>query len=43
MGSMKDLVGMIPGVGKNIKDMDIDDDAFKSIEAIINSMTLREK
>ena len=43
MGSMKDLVGMIPGVGKNIKDMDIDDDAFKSIEAIINSMTPKER
>ena len=40
---MKDLVGMIPGVGKNIKDMDIDDDAFKSIEAIINSMTPKER
>tara|TARA_X000000950_G_scaffold45805_1_gene52219 strand:- start:33068 stop:34405 length:1338 start_codon:yes stop_codon:yes gene_type:complete len=43
MGSMKDLVGMIPGLGKNIKDMDIDDDAFKSIEAIINSMTPKER
>ena len=43
MGSMKDLVGMVPGLGKNIKDMDIDDDAFKSIEAIINSMTPKER
>ena len=42
MGSMKDLVGMIPGV-ENIKDMDIDDDVFKSIEAIINSMTPKER
>ncbi|MDC3129869.1 signal recognition particle protein [Bacteroidota bacterium] len=43
MGSMKDLVGMIPGIGKSIKEMDIDDDAFKSIEAIINSMTPKER
>src|SRR5690554_7224342 len=35
MGSMKDLVGMIPGAGKALKDVDIDDDAFKGIEAII--------
>ncbi|MDG1195068.1 MAG: signal recognition particle protein [Polaribacter sp.] len=39
MGSMKDLVGMIPGAGKAMKDVDIDDDAFKGIEAIIHSMT----
>ena len=39
MGNMKDLVGMIPGAGKMMKDVDIDDDAFKSIEAIIHSMT----
>ena len=39
MGSMKDLVGMIPGAGKAMKDVDIDDDAFKHIEAIIHSMT----
>lgn len=39
MGSMKDLVGMIPGAGKAMKDVDIDDDAFKYIEAIIHSMT----
>ena len=39
MGNLKDLMGMIPGVGKAIKDIDISDDAFKGIEAIINSMT----
>ena len=43
MGNMKDLVGMIPGVGKAIKDVDIDDDAFKGIEAIIYSMTRQER
>jgi signal recognition particle subunit SRP54 len=43
MGSMKDLVGMIPGVGKMMKDVDIDDDAFKGIEAIIGSMTPKER
>ena len=43
MGNLKDLAGMIPGVGKAIKDMDIDDDAFKSIEAIIQSMTPKER
>ncbi|PID68342.1 MAG: signal recognition particle protein [Flavobacteriia bacterium] len=43
MGSMKDLVGMIPGVGKMMKDVDIDDDAFKGIEAIIHSMTPQER
>ncbi len=43
MGSMKDLVGMIPGAGKAMKDVDIDDDAFKGIEAIINSMTPTER
>lgn len=43
MGNMKDLMGMIPGVGKAIKDVDIDDDAFKPIEAIINSMTPYER
>ncbi|TYP99153.1 signal recognition particle subunit FFH/SRP54 (srp54) [Tenacibaculum adriaticum] len=43
MGSMKDLVGMIPGAGKALKDVDIDDDAFKGIEAIINSMTPGER
>ena len=40
---MKDLVGMIPGVGKAMKDVDIDDDAFKGIEAIIHSMTPSER
>src|SRR5690606_37208653 len=39
MGNMKDLIGMIPGAGKMMKDIDIDDDAFKGIEAIIHSMT----
>ncbi len=43
MGSMKDLVGMIPGAGKALKDIDIDDDAFKGIEAIIHSMTPAER
>jgi signal recognition particle subunit SRP54 len=43
MGSMKDLVGMIPGAGKALKGMDIDDDAFKGIEAIIHSMTPDER
>ena len=43
MGNLKDLAGMIPGVGKAIKDVDIDDDAFKSIEAIIQSMTPKER
>ncbi|MFT3680337.1 MAG: signal recognition particle protein [Ferruginibacter sp.] len=43
MGNLKDLMGMIPGVGKQIKDIDIKDDAFKGIEAIINSMTLEER
>ena len=43
MGNMKDLMGMIPGVGKAIKNVDIDDDAFRGIEAIIHSMTLEER
>lgn len=43
MGNMKDLVGMIPGVGKAVKDIDINDDAFKHIEAIIYSMTPEER
>ena len=43
MGSMKDLVGMIPGAGKALKGMDIDDDAFKHVEAIIYSMTPDER
>ena len=43
MGNLKDLMGMIPGVGKQIKDVDINDDAFKGIEAMINSMTLQER
>ncbi|MGJ8594025.1 MAG: signal recognition particle protein [Aquaticitalea sp.] len=43
MGNMKDLIGMIPGAGKMMKDVDIDDDAFKGIEAIIHSMTLEER
>ena len=43
MGNIKDLAGMIPGVGKAIKDVDIDDNAFKGIEAIIFSMTPKER
>ncbi|UZO79237.1 signal recognition particle protein [Aquimarina sp. ERC-38] len=43
MGNMKDLIGMIPGAGKMMKDIDIDDDAFKHIEAIIHSMTPGER
>jgi len=43
MGNVKDLVGMIPGMGKALKDVDIDDDAFKGIEAIIFSMTPFER
>ncbi len=43
MGNLKDLASMIPGVGKAIKDVDIDDDAFKGIEAIIKSMTPKER
>ena len=43
MGNLKDLMGMIPGVGKQIKDIDISDDSFKGIEAMINSMTPAER
>ena len=43
MGNMKDLVGMIPGAGKALKDVDIDDNAFKGVEAIIHSMTKKER
>ena len=43
MGNLKDLASMIPGVGKAIKDVDIDDDAFKGVEAIIKSMTPKER
>lgn len=43
MGNLKDLASMIPGVGKALKDIDIDDNAFKSIEAIIGSMTKQER
>ena len=43
MGNIKDLASMIPGVGKALKDIDIDDDAFKGIEAIIRSMTPKER
>ena len=43
MGNIKDLAGMIPGIGKTMKDVDIDDDAFKGIEAIIHSMTKEER
>jgi len=43
MGNIKDLIGMIPGMGKAMKGLDIDDDSFKPIEAIIRSMTLQER
>ena len=43
MGNMKDLLGMVPGMGKAIKDIDIDDNSFKPIEAIIRSMTTKER
>ena len=43
MGNMKDLLGMLPGMGKALKDVDIDDNAFKSVEAIIHSMTPEER
>lgn len=43
MGNVKDLLGMIPGVGKAIKDVDINDDSFKKVEAIILSMTQKER
>lgn len=43
MGNIKDLVGMIPGMGKALKGIDIDDDSFKPIEAIIRSMTVDER
>ncbi len=43
MGNMKDLVGMIPGAGKAMKDVEIDDNAFKGVEAIIHSMTKKER
>ena len=43
MGNAKDLMGMIPGIGKAVKNMDIDDDAFIGIEAIIHSMTEQER
>ena len=43
MGNIKDLASMIPGVGKALNDVDIDDDAFKGVEAIIHSMTAKER
>ncbi len=43
MGNLKDLMGMIPGIGKQIKDIDVNDDSFKGIEAMINSMTMQER
>ena len=43
MGNIKDLMGMIPGMGKALKDIDVDDDSFKPIEAIIRSMTTQER
>ena len=43
MGNIKDMLGMIPGIGNKIKDVDINDDSFKGIEAMINSMTAAER
>tara|TARA_B100000963_G_scaffold143275_1_gene124843 strand:+ start:126686 stop:128014 length:1329 start_codon:yes stop_codon:yes gene_type:complete len=43
MGDMKDLIGMIPGAGKHFKNTDIDENIFKNIEVIINSMTIKER
>jgi signal recognition particle subunit SRP54 len=43
MGNIKDLMGMIPGMSKAMKDVEIDDDAFKPVEAIIKSMTKQER
>ena len=43
MGNLKDLMGMIPGMGKAMKDVDISDDSFKGVEAIIGSMTPQER
>ena len=43
MGNIKDLLGMLPGVGSQIKDLDINEDAFKGIEALIQSMTPQER
>jgi len=43
MGNIKDLMGMIPGMGKAMKDVDISDDSFKGVESIINSMTPYER
>jgi signal recognition particle subunit SRP54 len=43
MGNMKDLIGMIPGMGKAMKDVDVDDNSFKPIEAIIRAMTMEER
>jgi signal recognition particle subunit SRP54 len=43
MGNMKDLLGMVPGIGNKIKDIDLDNDSFKGIEAMINSMTPEER
>ncbi|MCO6495912.1 MAG: signal recognition particle protein [Bacteroidetes bacterium] len=43
MGSVKDLLGMMPGIGNKIKDLDIDDDAFKGVESLIQSMTPKER
>ena len=43
MGNLKDLMGMIPGIGKQVKDLDVNDNAFVGIEAMINSMTMQER
>ncbi len=43
MGPLKDLMGMVPGMSQAVKDVDVPDDAFKNIEAIIQSMTVKER
>ena len=43
MGNIKDLIGMMPGVSSKVKDLDVDDESFKPIESIINSMTPTER
>ena len=43
MGNMKDLLGMVPGMGKALKDVEVDDNTFKPLEAIIRSMTMEER
>ena len=43
MGNMKDLLGMVPGMGKALKEVDVDDNTFKPMEAIIRAMTIKER